>query len=322
MTSSLVLATRGSKMALVQTDHVMATLSRKHANLECIPRIIKTSGDWKPEDGEKRLSEVAGGKGLFAKEIEVAILEGVAHAGVHSLKDLPSFLPDGLVVDHMLPRDDPRDMLISKTPDDLFTLPSGAVVGTSSLRRQAIIKKLRPDLVVTVLRGNVPTRIEKLKAGQVDAMVLSYSGLLRLGIMDISASEGVYGSLLDPAIMLPACGQGVIAIETRANDTETRTFFDAIHDKDTGICVGAERRVLQILNGDCHTPVGVYAILSAKNLHIRAMIAAPDGSESYQSERSEAIGSMADALEIAEDLGHEIAKRAPAGVLPERQTGT
>lgn len=322
MTPSLVLGTRGSKMALVQTDRVMATLSRKNPGLECIPRIIKTSGDWKPEDGEKRLSDVAGGKGLFAKEIETAILDGVAHAGVHSLKDLPSFLPDGLVVEHMLPRDDPRDMFISKTPDDLFTLPSGTVVGTSSLRRQAIIKKLRPDLVVTTLRGNVPTRIEKLKSGQIDAMILSYSGLLRLGIMDIVASEGVYGSLLDPAIMLPACGQGVIAIETRADDPTTRALMDTIHDKDTGICVGAERRVLQILNGDCHTPVGVYATLSGKNMHIRAMIAAPDGSESYQSERTGIITSMTDALEIAEELGHDIASHAPSGVLPDCKTGT
>lgn len=322
MTQTLILGTRGSKMALAQTDQVMSLIQTANPGLTCTPRIIKTSGDWKPEDGEKRLADSLGGKGLFVKEIEQALLDGVVRVGVHCLKDVPSFLPAGLGVDHVLKRDDPRDMFISRTNDDLYTLPSGSVVGTSSLRRQSIIKKLRPDLVVTTLRGNVPTRIEKLKSKQIDAMVLSYSGLVRLGLADLTTTEGLYGGPLDPSVMLPACGQGAIAIETRLDDTETRAMIDRIHHRETGLCVSAERMVLQTLDGNCNTPIGAYATLEHGQMYIRAFIALPDGTESYQAERMGPVKSIEDAHAMAFDLAQDVLGHAPEGLLTVCRTGT
>lgn len=321
MSQALILGTRGSKMALAQTEQVMDLIGRARPNVTCTPRIIKTSGDWKPEDGEKRLSEAAGGKGLFVKEIEQAMLDGIVHAGVHSLKDVPSFLPAGLVLDHMLKRDDPRDMFIARTNDDIFTLPSGSVVGTASLRRQAVIKKLRPDLVVTTLRGNVTTRIEKLKSKQMDAMVVSYSGLVRLGVANLTEAEGLYGTQLDPSVMLPACGQGVIAIETIDGDEATRVVMDSIHHFETGLTTMAERTVLQTLDGDCRTPIGAYAMLNNGQMYVRAMIALPDGTESYQAERTGAVGTLEEARALAFDLAQDVRAHAPAGILPTHHSG-
>ncbi len=319
MTLPLVLGTRGSRLALIQTDLVMAALASSRPDIAAVPRMIKTSGDWKPEDGERRLSEVEGGKGLFVKEIEQAILAGTVHAGVHCLKDVPSFLPPGLVVEHVLPREDPRDVFITRTGDDLMSLPSGSVVGTSSLRRQATIKRLRPDLVVVPLRGNVTTRLDKIKQGQVDATVLAQAGINRLGPA-VLGSTSLRAVPLPPSVMLPACGQGVIVIESRADDTETRAVLNDIHHKHTGLCVSAERLVLQILDGSCHTPIGVHAVLENGTMTVYAMVATPEGEQSYASERSGSVQTIA--LVLAQDLGEDVRMHAPNGLLPVRRMGT
>lgn len=317
----LTLGTRGSRLALRQTDLVCAALGQAWPDLTCIPHIIRTSGDWKPEHGETRLSEQAGGKGLFVKEIEEALRAKVVHAGVHSLKDMPSILPNGLGVDHVLPRADARDVFISRTGDDLLALPSGAVVGTASLRRQAVVKGARADLTVVTLRGNINTRLEKLRDGQVDAIILAQAGLSRLDLHETLSSLHV--TPLDPSLMLPACGQGIIGIETHLDDQVTRQCLDAIHDPATGLCAVAERRVLQILDGDCRTPVGAYAIWAGKDqLHLRAMVARPDGTDSYAAERQGPVVTPADAIAMANDLGAEMRANAPAGILPACRTGT
>lgn len=317
----LILGTRGSRLALAQTDLVLQALTIAAPNLQASPRIIKTSGDWKPEDGEKRLSEVEGGKGLFVKEIEQALIDGVIHAGVHSLKDVPSFLPDGLQVVHTLKRADPRDVFIARDGYDLMTLPSGSVVGTSSLRRQAMIKKLRPDLVVVPFRGNVPTRLEKVKVGQVDATILASAGIDRLG-RDTLGTEGLALTLMDSALMLPACGQGIVGIETRIEDTETVDIMNRLTDRETAFCAMAERIILQILDGDCHTPIGAYATLTNGQMWIRALVATPDGEECYQAERQSTISSLDEVQALARDLGDDVRAHAPCGLLPERRTGT
>lgn len=315
---ALILGTRGSRLALAQTEMVIKTLSVH--NVQASPRIIKTSGDWKPEDGEKRLSEAEGGKGLFVKEIEQALLDGTIHAGVHSMKDVPSFLPDGAALDHTLPRGNPRDIFISRSGDDLMALPSGSVVGTSSLRRQAMIKKVRPDLVVVPLRGNVPTRLDKVRQGLVDATILAAAGLERLD--DQTISQGLFVIAMDPGIILPACGQGIVCIETRVHDTQTRAAFDQVNHIPTYLASVAERRILQILDGSCHTPIGAYAEWQGAELYVRSIVATPDGIQSYQGERRSVVTQVADAIRIAEDLGAEMRAHAPAGLLPECRTGT
>ena len=321
MNSPFLLGTRGSQLALIQARLVMDALHAAKPDLACEPFVIKTSGDWKPEDGEKRLAESEGGKGLFVKEIEQALMDGRVQVGVHSLKDVPSFLPEGLAVDHMIMRADPRDALISHGHDDVMALPSGARVGTASLRRQAILKKLRPDLIVVPLRGNVTTRIDKLRSGQVDAIILANAGLSRLGPHVLPLAD-LTCTLLDPAFMLPACGQGIIGLESRVQDKAVRACLDAIHHEATGLCAFAERRVLQVLDGSCHTPIGAYATLDDGQLFLRAMVAAPDGSYAYQGERAGSVATRAEAEALAQDLGDEVRSHAPDGLLPERRTGT
>lgn len=320
--SKFFLGTRGSKLALAQTALVMDAIRAALPGQEVGAEIIKTSGDWKPEQGETRLSEVEGGKGLFVREIEQAILSGRVHAGVHSLKDVPSFLPADLVVNHVLNRADPRDVLISREGADVMGLPSGAVIGTASLRRQAMIKKWRPDLEVMPVRGNVQTRLEKLRDGPFDAIILANAGLSRLG-SDVADSMNGFGVfVLDPMVMLPACGQGIIAMEIYEKDEKTRMILDKIHHVETGLCAAAERCVLQILDGSCHTPIGAYAVLTQGRMKMSAFVASPDGVQSYQSEREGPVTMMKDALVLATDLGDDVRAHAPAGVLPVHRTGT
>jgi len=311
MTKTIRIGTRGSQLALIQAETVRTMLLAAHPEVtaEIVP--ITTSGEWRPEQGETRLSEAQGGKGLFAREIEQALLGGQVDCGVHSLKDMASFLPEGLALDHMLPREDPRDAFLSPKAACLEDLPAGAVVGTASLRRQALVKARRPDIEVVPLRGNVPTRIEKLKAGQVDAAILAYAGLKRLGL----GAEAQ--CVIDPELMLPAACQGIIAIETRLEDSATRAVFDALHCHDTGRCGVAERAVLQVLDGSCHTPIGAYAVWEQGGavMYLRALVAAPDGSEIYHDECRAAVPDAAAARTLGEGLGRTIKARLPAGFL-------
>lgn len=319
--STLLLGTRGSKLALAQTALVTQSIADALPAQNVAHDIIKTSGDWKPEDGERRLAEVEGGKGLFVREIEQAIAAGRVHAGVHSLKDVPSFLPDGLVIEHFLKRADPRDVFISRDGKGLMDLPAGALVGTASLRRQAIIKKLRPDVNVAPVRGNVPTRLEKLRSSQFDAILLANAGLQRLG-SDTADLNGLGVMVLEPDVMLPACGQGIIGIEIRTEDSATRAVLDKIHDHETGLCATAERRVLQILDGSCQTPIGAFARMQGNRMHLVAFVATPDGVHAYQAERTEVVTDVATALALGNDLGAEVRAHAPDGVLPALRTGT
>lgn len=305
----LKIGTRGSPLALKQVDLVEGGLLKAHPNLRVERVIIKTSGDWKPQDGEKALSEVKGGKGLFVKEIENALLEGVIDCAVHSTKDVPSFLDDAFALKHYLKRADARDAFICRKYSSYMDLPAGAVVGTTSPRRQAFILSKRPDLKTVTLRGNVQTRLDKLDSGQVDAAILAMAGLTRLGI------TGDFVHPLDEAAMLPACGQGVIAIETRADDLATQELLDAVHHKETGFCVEAERSALQVLNGSCHTPIGAHARIIDGQMIMNLCVASLDGSQIYAEQGAARIADTGDAIAFGAGLAQKLKPAIPADLL-------
>ncbi len=305
----LKIGTRGSPLALKQTHMVADALTAAHPGLVCEVVTITTSGDWKPEEGENRLSEKEGGKGLFIKEIEAALLDGRIDCAVHSMKDVPSFLPDAAAVDHVLPRADARDALIALTGKSIETLPQGAIVGTSSLRRQAFLLHRRPDLKVVPLRGNVQTRIDKLKDGQVDATFLAMAGLARLGI----DGDFIHPKAIE--IMLPACGQGIVGIETRKDDAETRLLLDAIHHEETGLCAAAERAALQTLDGSCHTPIGAHARLKDGEMSLIVAVAALDGAQLWQEGDVRRIQSVDDAAAMGHEIAGKLKARLPEGAL-------
>ncbi len=304
--SVLKIGTRGSPLALKQAEMVKQALSAAHPDLPLEIVTIKTSGDWRPAEGETRLSELQGGKGLFIKEIEAALMEGAIDCAVHSLKDVPSYLPELAAVDHVLPRADARDALLSFSAQSIDTLPQGAVVGTSSLRRQAFLLHRRSDLKVVPLRGNVQTRIDKLKDGQVDATFLAMAGLRRLEI------DGDFIHPLTADTMLPACGQGIIGIETRRDDALVRAFLDPLHDQPTGLCAAAERAALQTLDGSCHTPIGAHARVNGDELSLIVAVAAPDGAHLWQEGASEKITDV----QAAAEMGHRIARKLKTGLPP------
>jgi hydroxymethylbilane synthase len=245
----------------------------------------------------------AGGKGLFTKEIEEALLSREIDMAVHSSKDMPTVLPPGLVLSAFLPREDPRDAFISRTAKSLAELPAGAVVGTTSLRRQAMLKRLRPDLVVVALRGNVETRLRKLAAGDVDATLLAVAGLKRLGLV------GEATALLDIDEFLPAVGQGAIGIETRADDEATGALLSKINDADTATALAAERAFLAVLDGSCRTPIAGHARIEDGGVRFRGMILRPDGGEAFEASRE---GRRDEAAALGADAGRELRRRAGA----------
>lgn len=309
MAEHIRIGTRGSRLAQVQTEMVIAALRKAHPGITVEVVTIQTTGDWKPAQGETRLLESAGGKGQFAKEIEESLLAGRVDCGVHSMKDMPAFLPDGLVIEHVLPAEDPRDVFISHICSSWQELPQGATVGTSSLRRQAFLLAQRPDLKVVTLRGNVQTRLEKLKAGQVDATFLAFAGLRRLGL------EGVATQILEPRDFLPACGQGMIAIEIRSDNDKARALLNAIHDRATGLRAQAERAVLQILDGSCHTPVGVHATSVNGKMTLTAQLTREDGSESFHDRSEGPVSSEVQARALGESLGRRLKEKVPSDLL-------
>src|SRR5436305_6950811 len=251
---------------------------------------IRTSGD---RIQDRPLSE-AGGKGLFTKEIEEALLAGSIDLAVHSAKDMPTLLPDGLMLAACLPREDVRDAFISRKASRVQDLPQGAVVGTASLRRQAMVKRLRPDVSVVPLRGNVETRLRKLDAGEVDATLLALAGLKRLGRADAATA------VLDIETFPPAVGQGAIAIEIRASDGRIRDLLAAIADANTGIALAAERAFLAVLDGSCRTPIAGHAVAANGSVRFHGLILKPDGSASYEATRS---GGSAEAQALGADAG-------------------
>lgn len=309
MLQKLRIGTRGSQLALKQTNMVAAALREAHPGLEVEVIEILTSGDWKPAHGETRLMEAKGGKGQFAHEIEQRILAGEVDCGVHSLKDMPSFLPDGLVIEHFLPREDPRDVFLSKDFKSLEDLPQGAVIGTSSLRRQAFVLAKRPDLKIVPLRGNVPTRIEKLHQGQVQGMFLALAGLKRLGL------ESFITQILEPEEFLPSCGQGIIGIEMKVANQEIAALLDKISCRRTAMLATAERATLQVLDGSCHTPVGVFAAQDHDKMVITAAVAQPDGSQTFEDRIEGPVTNVAEAEALGAALGQAIKPRLPEGLL-------
>ena len=295
----LRIGTRGSALALAQAHETRDRLARAHRldsdRFQIVT--IRTSGD---RILDRPLSEV-GGKGLFTKEIEDALLAGDIDLAVHSSKDMPTLLPPGLALTAFLPREDVRDAFLSPKAKRLEDLPEGAVVGSSSLRRQAMIRRLRPDLRVVDYRGNVQTRLKKLAAGIVDATLLAVAGLNRLGLGDQITS------LIAPDQFLPAVGQGAICIESRIEDAATRDLLAPIHDEDTAICLAAERAFLAELDGSCRTPIGGLARITGEGLSLSGIILSPDGTESHTVSRT---GPPHDAARLGSDAGRELRDRA------------
>lgn len=266
---TLRIGTRGSPLALAQANDVRARLIAAHglAGDAVTIRVIKTSGDIIQD---RPLSEV-GGKGLFTKEIEEALLANEIDLAVHSMKDVPTVLPDDLYISTILKREDVRDAFISLKYKSLAGMPAGAIVGTSSLRRQAQVKRARPDLTVIDFRGNVETRLKKIADGIADATFLAHAGLNRLKLADrITAA-------IDTTAMLPAVAQGAVGIEIRSTDTATAKALAPLNHPETAICVTAERAFLAKLEGSCRTPIGGLAELTGSNLTLRGEILTPDG---------------------------------------------
>ena len=296
---SLLIGTRGSPLALWQAGHVRDLLIAEHGLSEGDVELsaITTSGD---RIKDKPLREF-GGKGLFTKEIDEALLAGAVDLAVHSMKDLPTVLPEGIVVAAVLPRADVRDAFISTKAPSLAELPAGAVVGTSSLRRAAQVKRLRPDLRVIDLRGNVETRLRKIKDGVADATLLAFAGLTRLGL------GAQVASLLPTSEMLPAVAQGAIGITARSDDERTRRLLAPLNDARTMTSVTCERAFLARLDGSCKTPIAGLAEIDDGMLHFRGLILAPDGSESYHIELT---GAAQHARALGNDAGEELIGRA------------
>ncbi|MFM9973361.1 MAG: hydroxymethylbilane synthase, partial [Beijerinckiaceae bacterium] len=261
--------------------------------------IIKTTGD---AIQDRALSE-SGGKGLFTKEIDEAQLAGAIDLSVHSGKDLPTRLPDGLSEAGFLEREDPRDAFISLKARTIADLPKGAIVGTASLRRQALIMHMRPDLTVTLLRGNVQTRLAKLKSGEVDATILAMAGLNRLGLAHEAAS------VLETDGFLPAVAQGAIALVARSGDTATMAAAHGITHAATTACVGAERAFLTVLDGSCRTPIAAFCTLQGGGYHLLGLVLSPDGRQIFQGEET-----GADPRRIGEILGLRIKPQLPPDI--------
>ncbi len=267
----LVIATRGSQLALWQSNHIKAVLEEQNPGLEVSLNVIVTTGD---RIQDKALSKI-GGKGLFLKELEEAMLRGEAQIAVHSLKDVPTVMPEGLLLAAITEREDARDALLSEKYTNIDALPNGAVVGTSSLRRRMQIQKLRPDLIIKDLRGNVDTRIRKLKEGEFDAIILASAGINRLSLLD--AVKHVYPISLEE--MVPSMGQGALGIEA-VNDPEVLKIIACLEDEYSRIETTIERDFVDELEGGCQVPIGVNAaVLEDGSISIRATLGLPDGSE-------------------------------------------
>ncbi|WP_119680385.1 hydroxymethylbilane synthase [Indioceanicola profundi] len=303
MTNALLrIGTRGSPLALAQAHETRDRLAKAWPELAAPDAIaivvIQTTGD-RIQD---RTLQEAGGKGLFTKEIEDALQDGRIDLAVHSMKDVPTWLPTGLQLTAMLPREDVRDAWFSLTAKTMDDLPPGAVVGTASLRRQAQVLARRPDLRVVPIRGNVQTRLRKLEEGQVDATLLAVAGMRRLHTADRITS------IIEPEIMLPAVAQGAIGIESRADDTRTNRYLAALNCAETFTRVTAERGVLTALDGSCRTPIAALATLNGDRLSLEALVIRGDGSQWFRTSRT---GDPADAAEMGDDAGRELKSLLP-----------
>jgi hydroxymethylbilane synthase len=300
-TPLFIIGTRGSPLAMAQAHETQARLAAAFGepNERFEIRVIKVMGD---QILDRALSD-AGGKGLFTKEIDEAQLRGEVHISVHSGKDLPTKLPDGLAEAGFLEREDPRDAFISLKAGSFADLPPGAVVGTASLRRQAMVRRLRPDLRVELLRGNVQTRLAKLKSGEVDATILALAGLNRLGLAHEAAA------VLEPDAFLPAVAQGAIGLVARADDRRTHEALARIAHAETTRAVAAERAFLTVLDGSCRTPIAGHATIGPAGVRLIGQVLSPDGQRFFEGEET-----GADALTVGETLGKRIKAQLPADI--------
>jgi hydroxymethylbilane synthase len=295
------IGTRGSPLAMAQAhetqERLSAALREPKERFEI--RVIKVMGD---QILDRALAE-AGGKGLFTKEIDEAQLRGEVDISVHSGKDLPTKLPDGLVEGGFLEREDPRDAFLSRDGASLMDLRAGSVVGTASLRRQAMVRRLRPDLKVVLLRGNVQTRMAKLQSGEVDATILALAGLNRLGLSHAAAA------VLEPDLFLPAVAQGAIGLVARAGDERTAEAVAAITHAATTTAVAAERAFLGVLDGSCRTPIAGHARLTDGGVHLVGQVLSPDGTQFFDGEETGAV-----AAAVGATLGRRIKARLPKDI--------
>lgn len=295
----LRIGTRASPLALAQADLVRRRLLDAHPDLaqegavEIVP--MRTTGD---QIQDRTLAEI-GGKGLFTKELEEALKDGALDLAVHSAKDMPTRLPNGLTLGCFLEREDARDALIAGDVTDIGMLPPGTVVGTASLRRSALLLHRRPDLKVVPLRGNVDTRLRKRAEGVVQATILAMAGLKRLGRVSV-------GHPIAPEDMLPAVGQGAICVEHRSRDSRVMALLAPINHRNTALAVAAEQAMLAVLDGSCRTPIGGYAVIEHGTLWLRALIARPDGTQVHATERR---GAPVDGVKLGRDAAHELRKR-------------
>jgi len=289
----LRIATRKSPLAMWQAEHVSRKLRQAHPGLEVVLVGMSTQGD---KILDTPLAKI-GGKGLFVKELEQGMLADRADIAVHSMKDVPVELPEGLHLAVILEREDPRDAFVSNSYKGLDELPQGAVVGTASLRRQCQLHDRRPDLKIVPLRGNVNTRLRKLDEGEFDAIILASAGLKRLGF------EARIAAFIEPDESLPAIGQGAIGIECREHDPWVNELLQALHHEETAVCVRTERAMNNRLMGGCQVPIGGYAVLNHDKIYMRGLVGEPDGSRimraevSGPAEEAEALG-----IAVAEDL--------------------
>ncbi len=299
----LRIGTRGSPLALAQTHIARAGLAKAHGVTEghFAIEIIRTSGD---AIQDRPLSE-AGGKGLFTKELDAALIAGAIDLAVHSAKDLPTHLPSEIIIAGYLPREDARDAWCGRGGATLEALPAGAVVGTASLRRAAQVRRRRPDVTITLLRGNVETRLRKVERGEIDGALLALAGLRRLGL------EAHATAILTLDEFLPAAGQGAIALACRAGDAGTRALLAPILDAATGVALAAERAFLSVLDGSCRTPIAAHARLEGGELVFHGEVLRADGGEVFTARRR---GAAVDAALLGDGAGHEILLRLPHGV--------
>ena len=303
-TTRLRLGTRGSPLALAQAHEARDRLVAAHGwDPDAIAIVvIRVTGDMIQD---RALAE-AGGKGLFTRELDTALLGGTIDLAIHSAKDLPTVMPDGVAIAGYLPREDVRDVLIAPGAASLADLPGGARVGSASLRRQAQLRRVRPDLQVGLLRGNVQTRLAKVERGEFDATLLALAGLKRLGLAHHASA------ILDTDAFLPAVGQGAIAVAARERDDRVAAAIAPLLDRETGLALACERAFLTLLDGSCRTPIAGYATLDRDRLDFRGLVLSPDGSEAVETFVS---GPTSDAVRLGEEAGRALLARAPAGVL-------
>lgn len=292
MKKNIIIGTRGSQLALWQANFIKSEIERLFPDISVELNIIKTTGDRITD----RPLAMVGGKGLFVKEIESALLNNDIDLAVHSMKDMPGKLPEGLVIGAIPKRENPFDVLISKDKKRLIDYEKGAKIGTSSLRRASQIKHIRPDVTIESIRGNLDTRIKKLKSGEYDAIVLAAAGLRRLG------QENQITEYIDESVMIPAVGQGALCIETRANDADIAQVMEKLDHTDTRICVTGERAFLKQIEGSCHIPVACFGKIVDNEVVFTAVVASEDGKELIKEQ-------IVSPMNTVEKAGHSLADR-------------